>query len=109
MIEPTLSNEIAIVACGYPANEMAAQLSRLVARFDRGNVRDAAMQLVDSLTLVADVMETYPKEYMSQDMKDIPEQLREWLLRKRQRAAELKRDIQDFEQALAETGVSSQD
>jgi len=35
--------------------------------------------------------------------------LREWVSRKRQRAAELKRDIQDFKQALAETGVSSHD
>ena len=107
MVDSNLSDEIAIVACGYPANEMAGQLNRLIKTFGRDKVQEAAVQLIRSLTLVAHVMETYPKEYMSQLVAEIPQELRDWVSRKRERAAELKDDIRDFRRALAETGLDS--
>jgi len=105
--DSNLSNEIVIVACGYPANEMAGQLNRLIKKFGHDKVQEAATGLIESLTLVAHVMETYPKEYMSRPMKDIPSQLQDWACGKRKRAAELRQDIRDFKRALAETGFDS--
>jgi len=105
VVGSNLSDEIAIVACGYPANEMAGQLNRLIKEFERGKVQEAARRLIDSLSLIAHVMETYPKEYMGQPVGDIPPELRDWASRKRKRAAELKENVQDFKRALAETGL----
>ena len=103
-----LLDEIATVACGgYPANEMAGQLNRLIKEFGRGEVQEAAMSLIESLTLVSHVMETYPSEYMSQPIEEIPHQLRDWATSKRNRAAELKENTEDFKRALAETGLDS--
>jgi hypothetical protein len=102
-----LSEEIAIVACGgYPANEMAGRLNELIQEFGPGRFQEPAMSVIDSVTLVARVMETYPKEYMKPPIEEIPQQLRDWASGKRNRAAELKENVQDFERALSEVGLS---
>jgi len=105
-----LSEEIMIVACGgYPENEMAGQLKRLVKQFGHGEVQGAATELSGTLALVARVMETHPKEYMDRPLEEVPQELREWAANKRRRGAELKEDIQRFKCALAEVGLSSRE
>lgn len=103
----SLSNEMLIVACGCRANEMAGELNRLIKKFGQEEVQEDAMQLIDTLTLVARVMETFPKEVMSRPMNDIPAELRDWASGKRKRAAELKEDIGHFKRAVADTGLKS--